>query len=94
MGFGLGSLMKMAKGGLGIDELGEMLSAAGIEMEFKPIAISKGAPAFRELAQAASLPEAHIITLQGKLKTGDSISAILVVSQKSNHGQKKIPAAS
>jgi len=56
MALGIGSLMKIARGSVGTEDMGEMLSAAGIDISFNPVAIEK--TAFEELAKAAMVPGA------------------------------------
>ncbi len=79
MAIGLGSLVKMARGGMGTDELGPMLRALGVDISFTPVAVD--AAAFRDLAVSASAPGARLVKLSGKLKDGSEVSALLVLNQ-------------
>jgi hypothetical protein len=81
MSIGLGSIMKLAKGGIGPDELAEILGAVGIELSFTPRAVST--ESFRPLADAASLPYSNLVEIKGRMKGGDSILGLLVMNQKS-----------
>jgi len=80
MGLGLGSIMKLAKGGLGPDELAEILAAAGMDLQFNPVAPSL--ETFRPLAEAASLPSSKMGELKGRMKGGGTIHALLVMNSK------------
>ena len=75
----LGSILKLAKGGLGPDEMGEMLAAAGIDVSFTPVAVEPGC--FRLLAERAAVPGAKLVLLKGKMKGGETITALMVVNQ-------------
>jgi hypothetical protein len=58
---GLGSIMKLAKGGIGPDELAEILAAAGMELTFTPM--EAAAKSFLPLAASASLPGSKLLEL-------------------------------
>jgi hypothetical protein len=85
---GIGSLLKLAKGGLGPDELSEILAAAGMELQVQPVPMEL--ESFRVLAETASLPGAKLVRLQGGKKSGDRIDALLVITQNRDGGHKKI----
>jgi hypothetical protein len=75
-------MMKLARGGLGPDELGEILAAAGMDLTFTPV---PAAPeSFVSLGTAASLPGAKLIEIKGKAKGGDSIHCLMVMNQGGN----------
>jgi hypothetical protein len=71
---GLGSMMKLARGGLGPDELAEILAAAGMELEFSPAKAE--IDSFRPHAESASLPGSKMIELKGKMKGGGHLHAL------------------
>lgn len=77
---GFGSLAKMAKGG-GPEQLAGLLKALGVEVSMSPV---EGGAAAREgftaLAGSASLPGAKLLRLQGKMKDGTKLDALLVVN--------------
>jgi hypothetical protein len=77
---GLGSMMKLARGGMDMDDLAEMFAAMGIEMTVEPI--SATVEAFKPLAVTASLPSSKIMELRGEMKDGGRIHALLVLSPK------------
>ena len=83
MVIGLGSMMKLVRGGLGPDELAEVLSAAGMEVDFSPVSPGEELPAFRELGESASLPSSSILRIKAVMKGGDVLHGLLVVNQKS-----------
>jgi hypothetical protein len=76
---GIGSVMKLARGGIGADELAEILASAGIGLSFeeKPVAVST----FQSLGATASLPGSKIIEIRGQMKGGDTVHALMVVNQ-------------
>ncbi|MGA9071854.1 MAG: hypothetical protein WB424_16445 [Terracidiphilus sp.] len=75
----LGMMMKLAKGGIGPDELGEILSAAGMDATFgKAIA---NLDTFRPFVEMASLPSSDLLELRGTMKGGRSIHALMVISE-------------
>jgi hypothetical protein len=76
---GFGGLMKIAKGGLGPDELAEVLSQMGMEVAFQTLPAQ--ADSFEPLGKAASLPHAKIIELKGVSKDGGQIYALIVLNQ-------------
>ncbi len=88
MVIGLGTFMKLAKGGLGPDELGEILGAAGMQVSIE--AVQPVQATFRELIQAGSLPGAHLSELKGSMKDGSRIYALFIVTESSdsNHSAK------
>ncbi len=81
MSLGIGSIIKLARGGMGPDEMGELLRAAGMDLSFTPVKIE--AAAFTVLAQAASLPCSKMIELKGQMRSGETVTALLVVNQTS-----------
>lgn len=81
MGIGLGSLMKVARGGLGPDELAEVLGAMGMDVSFREVPAAR--ESFEPLGRMASLPDAKLVELKGTTKDGASIYALIVM----NHGR-------
>lgn len=81
MGLGLSSIMKLARGGLGPDELAEVLSAAGIEAEFAAVKTEEALPAFQTLGQSASLPCSKLVRFSAKMKGGITLQGLMVMSQ-------------
>ena len=77
----LASMVKLAKGGMKLEDAGEFLAAAGIDMKIESVEI--GPDAFIPLGRAASLPSAKMAELKGKLKSGESFTALIVLNQKS-----------
>jgi hypothetical protein len=51
MMIGLGSILKLAKSGIGADELAEILAAAGMKLDFSPAEPSVAS--FQPLAQSS-----------------------------------------
>jgi len=73
---GLGTLAKIAKDGADPETLKALLGAMGIELDMQPIPIDR--TAFGKLAESASQPGAKMIELNGRIKDGDSVHALLV----------------
>jgi hypothetical protein len=63
-------LVKAKRGDMTIDQP-EMLSVAGIDADFAPVDQGDALPQFEALAGAASLPDAQLIRLNLKMKTGN-----------------------
>ena len=76
---GLGTLAKLAKGGIGPDELGEILSAMGVELEMAPVPFPEASKAYRDSAAGLTGPGAKLHRLSGKMKNGDRLEALLVL---------------
>ena len=74
---GLGTLAKMAKGGMGLDEIAEMLSAMGMEMELSPLI--PGGGQLEETARAVASPGAQSVCVSGKLKGGAELRGVLIL---------------
>jgi hypothetical protein len=70
----------MARGGISRDELGELLSAMGIEAEFTPVAPGGTLEAFQVAGEAASLPGCSLMRIQATMKGGERLTGILVVN--------------
>jgi hypothetical protein len=64
---------------MGPDELKELLAAAGIELEFNPIETMKAHEAFQGTAQASISPGAKLFGLEGKMKSGETLRALIVL---------------
>jgi hypothetical protein len=72
----LGTLAKLATGGLGPDEFLELMSSIGVEMESRPV--TEKLPAFESLAESASLPGAEVHELRGVYKDGHQFHVLMV----------------
>jgi hypothetical protein len=78
---GLGTLLKAARGGLGPDEIAELLASVGVQCSFTCVPV--GAAPFTALAGAAAKAGAQLVELTGALPTGEGIHALLVLGAKS-----------
>lgn len=76
---GIKTFAKMAKGGMGPDELAEMLSAMGVEIEMVPVPLPDAQLAYRNSAVEMSRPGARLHRLSGRMKNGDRLEALLVL---------------
>jgi len=81
----LGALLKAKRGELGADELMEMLSTAGIDADFAPVALASAGPEFAKLAKSASLPSASLARLCLRMKNGQRFEGLLVLRQDHTH---------
>lgn len=77
----LAMISKLKKGGLGTDELEEMLSAMGIKGKFTPVPVDQALPEFKQLADATSLPGANLVALNMEMKNGQRLAGLLVMTQ-------------
>ena len=80
---GIGTLAKLAKGGLSKDELLEILSQLGVLAEFGEVqeGVKKGE--FESLWASASLPGSHVVRLQMRMKGGGELVGLLVARESS-----------
>lgn len=76
----LSGIVKLARGGIGVDELKELLTAVGMDLKFT--SVPAAAASFHPLAESASLPCAELLELRGTMKGGGSIHALLVMNHK------------
>lgn len=75
----LAKLAKMARGTASLDEVLEIFSAMGIEMQINPVPHSTKQESFQRLFLTAQPEEAKVTSLEGSLKSGQKIFAILVI---------------
>ncbi len=75
---GLGTLKKLASGGLGPDEIREILAQAGMDFEFASVPVVR--EGFTALALSASLPGSKVVQISGRMKDGQRIHALMVLS--------------
>lgn len=80
MGIGLGGLVKLAKSGLGPDELAGLLEAMGMNVEFAPLERNQYRDAFSAAGAAASLPHSRVVSIRGTDKEGAKIEALLIMA--------------
>lgn len=74
---GLGTLAKLAKGGMGPEEIQTVLQSLGVDLQFEHV--TKVRAAFEGLAQSAKNPKAELIDVRGTLKGGKRVHAMLIV---------------
>lgn len=78
---GIGSLMKIARGGaLGPDEMTALFEAMGMDVSMREVERNHYSAAFTETAQAASLPSSKMVVIQGADKSGQGIEALIIVA--------------
>jgi hypothetical protein len=71
------TLFKLAKGGLGPDDLQALLSGLGLEVSMEPDARTE----VLDLCQAVTVPGARLVSVRGNLKAGETVHALFVVAQ-------------
>lgn len=76
----LPGLLKLAKGGWNPAQMGELLRSFGIELTMTPVPEGRAGVTFQGLAHRAIAKDARLFELQAKLKSGDEIRAIVVVT--------------
>jgi hypothetical protein len=82
MGIGIGSILKLAKGGLGPDQLAELLAAVGIDARFSAVEGEQVGAAFIRTSNVAVRPGARVLSIQGKDKDGADLEALLVLAPR------------
>jgi hypothetical protein len=75
---GIMSLMKLA-GGLGPEQLVELLSMAGIKAEFGIVEPGSVPEAFQRAAKIAIAPGSRVFSIHGKEGKGGKIEALLIM---------------
>ena len=88
---GLSSIVKLAKGNLTIDDIGEMFSALGMEVEFRQLEISEASHAFRHAALAAAKPDARLMKVSGTDKEGCQFEGLMILVPSSRDAQRELP---
>ena len=71
------SLKRLTASGVGEDEIAEMLSAMGMEMELSPLI--PGGGQLEETARAVASPGAQSVCVSGKLKGGAELRGVLIL---------------
>ena len=82
----LGDIAKVAKlassGSLGADELTELASTFGIEVEFQELLPDQRPIHFQEVARQAILSGSRVLHCRGRFRDGDQAEALLVMVPK------------
>jgi hypothetical protein len=71
--------MKLARGEASAEDVGEVLKAMGIELQMVPVLPEDFASAFQLAARASQDSDAKLLSLAGKMKTGERLVALLVL---------------
>ncbi len=74
-------LTKAARGGMGLDEMLEMLSSIGVQMDVQPLDMKTvgGQDEFKTLAGVSLSPGAKVVKLSATLAGGAPLQAIMVL---------------
>ena len=80
----------LKKGGLGTDELEELLSAMGIRGKFSPVPVDQALPEFQKMANATSLPGASLVCLEMEMKSGQKLAGLLVMVQAEDESNSQL----
>jgi hypothetical protein len=85
----LKAIAALAKGALGPDELAELLSSLGWEIEMKQVDGRDREQSFRSAAAAAVQPGSGMVAMTGRSKTGERAHLIIVMES----GARALPAS-
>lgn len=86
----IGMIKKLSGGNVGPDEIAELLSSMGIDLEVQHIDEADMPAAFQDAAIRTRTPGAGVIRLSGKLKNGDRLDALMVVQPGPAIGVRRI----
>ena len=75
----IATVLKMARKTASPDEVLELLSQAGIEAEMAPLGPAEAGAALGTLSELAQGPGTATVRLQGRLKSGQRIFAIVIL---------------
>jgi hypothetical protein len=85
----LGAIVKLARakiapGGIGAEELAEMVaelaSSFGMELEMVPVLRAEAEEAFHRAALITLRADSKIVSLRGKMRSGDRLEGVIVLS--------------
>jgi hypothetical protein len=76
---GLGTLAKLASGGIGPDEILEIMASMGIDMEMTQITEDGRQGAMRIVASSLVAKGSKTVLLRGRMKGGEYITAVLTM---------------
>lgn len=85
---GLGTLAKIAKGSLSLDEVMEMASAVGMDLTVQNLDEGQLPMAFERAARAASSPFCKVVALRGVTKERAVVEALLVLVPSPDNEKK------
>lgn len=79
MGLGIGTLVKMARGGFSAEEALELARGMGCNLQFEELTPGQRPAAFQRAASGAVRTEAKVMAVSGTDAQGNRIEALLVV---------------
>lgn len=100
MALGFMQLAKLMKGGLGSDELAEMLGAMGLGADVTTLTAVQVQHAFQKLWEAGQEPGAAILRMELRKQNGEKMSGLLVIQNSTSlpegqaepsNGEKLLP---
>jgi hypothetical protein len=83
-------MLKMAKGNISQDEIGEIFAIAGIDADYAEIPEAETLPAFQLLGKAAMAPGAGVMRIQARMRNGQVLTGILVMNQQGNESERRL----
>lgn len=83
MSIGLGTMARLARGKLGMEEITELLASNGLNVEFKEIPKEDAEGAFQGAAQLAMLAGAKLTVVEGQTEQGDKFGALIIICANS-----------
>jgi hypothetical protein len=81
MGLGFGQLAKLMKGGMGSDEIGELLGSMGLGADLAGLSPDQAAFAFQKLWESAQQPGVVLMRVELRKQDGEKISGLLVLGE-------------
>jgi hypothetical protein len=80
MGLSLGTLTKMARGGMSLEDVTGILAGAGVDLTMTNLETREAvSQEFTVAARGAARPGARVIAVKGKMKDGSTVHALLTL---------------
>ena len=79
MAIGLGTLAKIARGGMSLDDIRELLEQMGVKMDFARIQGVTAETAFTDVARASLGDGSQTFQVVGRMKTGEQVKAVITL---------------
>jgi hypothetical protein len=83
----------LSTGSVGPDEIAEVLSSLGIDLEVKHVPADSVPATFQECAIRTLKVGVDVITLSGRMKNGDRRDALMIVQPREEVGVRRIERA-
>lgn len=80
---GIGQIAKLMKGGLGSDEIGELLGSMGLGAEMTSLTPEQATLAFQKLWESAQQAGTVLMRVEVRKQDGERITGLLVLGDRS-----------